>query len=248
MISIEIHKLKYYHLGFGKSVSRSNLANPNEKRNYKIFEELAYHLIDEAKRCCTVNDFELDIEENVYAFDSTTIDLCLSVFWWTKFSKTKAGIKLHALFDVKTSIPGYIHILKASFHDVNPLDLLFFEPGSYYIIDRTYVDFRRLYNIHTNNAFFVTRAKSNLKFKRMYSNKACKEKGNLCNQISKLQGFYSAKEYPSKLRRIKYYDDENNSTFVFITNNFELEDTEIALVYKYRWKIELFFKWIKQHL
>jgi len=248
MIGLDAHKSKYYHLGFGKSVTRSNLAKANEKRNCKIFEEFAYHMIDQARQCAVTRDFELDIKANVYAFDSSTIDLCLSVFWWAEFRKTKGAIKLHAMLDVKTSIPSYIHITNASVHDVNILDQLKYETGGYYILDRGYLDFGRLYRIHRHEAYFVTRAKSNTQFKRMYSHKADKETGVLSDQTGKLVTYYPLKEYPEKLRRIKYYDEETDKTLVFLTNNFDLAATEIALLYKYRWKIELFFKWVKQHL
>ena len=248
MIGLDAHKSKFYHLGFGKSVTRSNLAKANEKRNCKIFEEFAYQMIDLARECSLTKDFELDIKANVYAFDSSTIDLCLSVFWWAEFRKTKGAIKLHAMLDVKTSIPCYIHITKASIHDVNILDNLRYENGGYYILDRGYLDFVRLYKIHRHEAYFITRARSNTRFKRMYSNKIDKESGVLFDQTGKLVSFYPLKEYPEKLRRIKYYDKETNKTFVFLTNNFELSAVEIALLYKHRWKIELFFKWVKQHL
>ena len=249
MVSIEPHKPKYYHLGFGKGTSRSNFANSNEKRDCRIFEGFAYHLIDQARKSSPIDqDFQLDIEGNVYAFDSTTIDLCLNVFWWAEFRKTKGGIKMHTLYDVKTSIPSFIHISEASLHDVNTMDLLYYEAGGYYIFDRAYIDYNRLYRIHQNSAFFVTRAKSNFKFRRMYSKKVCKEKGVLVDQIGKLTGFYTSQDYPEKLRRIKYYDKETGKVFVFISNNLDLKAEEIAQLYKYRWKVELFFKWIKQHL
>ena len=248
MIGLDAHKSKYYHLGFGKSVTRSNLAKANEKRNCKIFEEFAYHMLDQARECAVTRDFELDIKANVYAFDSSTIDLCLSVFWWAEFRKTKGAIKLHAMLDVKTSIPSYIHITNASVHDVNILDQLKYESGGYYILDRGYLAFGRLYRIHRHEAYFVTRAKSNTQFKRMYSYKTDKESGVLSDQTGKLVSYYPLKEYPEKLRRIKYYDEETEKTLVFLTNNFDLAATEIALLYKYRWKIELFFKWVKQHL
>jgi len=248
MIGLDAHQSKFYHLGFGKSVTRSNLAKANEKRNYRIFEEFAYHMIDIARASAVTKDFELDIKTNVYAFDASIIDLCLSVFWWAEFRKTKGGIKLHAMLDVKTSIPSYIHITKASVHEVNILDLLKYESGGYYILDRGYLDFRRLYRIHRHEAYFVTRAKSNTQFNRMYSRKVDKENGVRYDQIGKLEGYYQLKDYPKKLRRIKYYDAETDKTLVFLTNNFELAATDIALLYKYRWKIELFFKWIKQHL
>ena len=247
MIGLDAHKFKYYHLGLGKNVSRSNLAKANEKRNYRIFEEFAYHLIDEARNT-SIKDFELNIKSNVYAFDSSTIDLCLNVFWWAEFRKAKGGVKLHTLYDVKTSIPSCIYITTASVHDVNLLDLLKYESGGYYILDRGYIDYQRLYRIHLHSAFFVTRTKSNFRFKRIYSNRINKESGVLSDQIGKLEGYYSLKDYPEKLRKIKYYDKETDKTLIFLTNNIVLKADEIALLYKYRWKVELFFKWIKQHL
>ena len=249
MVCIEPHKPKYYHLGFGKGTSRSNFANSNEKRDCRIFEEYAFYLIDLARKSSIVDqDFQLNIDGNIYAFDSTTIDLCLSVFWWAKFRTTKGGIKLHTLYDVKTSIPSFIHISTASLHDVNALDLLYYEPSGYYILDRGYVDYERLFKIHQSSAFFVVRAKDNLKFKRMYSNKVNKDNGVLLDQIGKLTGFYVSKDYPEKLRRIKFYDKETDNDLEFLSNSFEITAEEIAQLYKYRWKVELFFKWIKQHL
>ena len=248
LLSLEAHKLKYYHLGFGKSVSRTNLGKANRNRDYKIFEEFASVLIAEARNSYYKNDFEINIKGNVYAFDSSTIDLCLSVFWWAEFRKRKGGIKLHTLYDVKTSIPSFILITTAKVHDVNAMDYLEYEQGSFYIFDRGYVDFSRLYRITLCKAWFVTRAKSNFKFNRMYSRPVDKSTGVICDQIGTLDGFYAKKDYPEKLRRIKYYDEELDRTFVFITNNMDLEASEIALLYKNRWKVELFFKWIKQHL
>jgi hypothetical protein len=249
MVSIEPHKSKYYHLGFGKGTSRSNFANANEKRDCRIFEEFAFYLIDLARKSSIVDqDFQLNIDGNIYAFDSTTIDLCLSVFWWAKFRKAKGGIKLHTLYDVKTSIPCYIHISTASVHDVNALDLLYYEPGGYYIFDRGYVDYERLFRIHQSSAYFVIRAKDNLQFRRMYSNKVNKGNGVLLDQIGKLTGNLVLKRYPEKLRRIKFYDEETDDDLEFLSNSFEITAEEIAQLYKYRWKVELFFKWIKQHL
>jgi len=249
MISIEPHKPKYYHLGFGKGTSRSNFANANEKRDCRIFEEYAFYLIDQARQSSIVEeDFQLNIDGNVYAFDSTTVDLCLSVFWWAEFRKTKGGIKLHTLYDIKTSIPSFIHVSPASMHDVNALDLLYYEPGGYYILDRGYIDYSRLFRIHQSSAFFVVRAKDNLQFQRMYSNKVNKNNGVLLDQIGKLTGFYVSKKYPEKLRLIKFYDEETDNELEFLSNNFDLKAEEIAQLYKYRWKVELFFKWIKQHL
>lgn len=248
MISIEPHKPKYYHLGFGKGTSRSNFANANEKRDCRIFEEYAFRLIDQARQSSIVEDFQLNLDENVYAFDSTTVDLCLSIFWWAEFRKTKGGIKLHTLYDIKTSIPCFVHISPAAMHDVNAMDLLYYEPGGYYILDRGFIDYSRLFRIQQSSAFFVVRAKDNLQFHRMYSKKVNKKKGVMLDQIGKLTGFYVSKNYPKKLRRIKFYDEETDNKLEFLSNNFDLKAEEIAQLYKYRWKVELFFKWIKQHL
>lgn len=246
VVIIEAHRSKSYHLGFGKSISKSNLSKANEKRNSKIFEEFAYHLIDIAQSKLTNDSFK--IKGKIYAFDSSTIDLCLSVFWWAKFRKTKGGIKLHTLYDIKTKIPVFIHITEASIHDVNAMDFISYEVGAYYIFDRAYIDYKRLFEITQLSSFFVIRAKSNLKFKRMYSNKVDKENGVKIDQIGKLTGFYISRDYPKKIRRIKYYDFENKRTFIFLTNNMDLTAKDIALLYKNRWQVELFFKWIKQHL
>src|SRR6056297_68128 len=248
LLSLEAHKSKYYHLGFGPTVTRRNLGKANEKRSYKIFEEFAYVLIDEARCSCYKADFEINVDGNVYALDSTTIDLCLSVFWWAEFRRTKAGIKLHTLYDVKTSIPTFLYISNAKVHDVNILDLIQFEAGSFYVVDKAYVDYRRLYRLHKQGAFFVTRAKDNMRFKRMYSNSVDKGKGVRYDQIGRLETYYPKKEYPDKLRRIKYYDQEKDQEFIFLTNNTSLTALEIALLYKKRWEVELFFKWMKQHL
>ena len=248
MLSIEAHQPKYYHLGFGSTVTRRNLGRANERRNYKIFEEFAYILIEEARKSCYKHDFEVEVDGNVYALDSTTIDLCLSIFWWAEFRKHKGGIKLHTLYDVKTSIPSFLYITNAKVHDVNILDIIPYETGSFYIVDKAYIDFLRLHNIHAKGSFFVTRAKDNMRFKRMYSRDVDKTTGVLCDQIGKLETYKSKKDYPDKLRRIKFFDNELNQNFVFITNNTNLEASEIALLYKKRWEVELFFKWMKQHL
>ena len=243
---IEAHSPKSYHLGFGKSVTRSNLAKANEKRNSKIFEEFAYCLIDIARRKRSNDDFV--VKGKVYAFDSSTIDLCPSVFWWARFRKAKGGIKLHTLFDITTQIPAFIHITAATVNDMNAMDLIPYEAGAHYIFDRGYVDYQRLYKIASFQAYFVVRAKSNLKFRRIYSKKTDKSTGVLCDQLGKLTGFYVSKDYPDKLRRVKFRDHETGRTFVFLTNNNELSALDIALLYKNRWQVELFFKWIKQHL
>jgi len=248
MLSLEAHQSKYYHLGLGSTITRRNLGKANEKRSYKIFEEFAYVLIDEARKSCYKDEFEIDVDGNIYALDSTTIDLCLSVFWWAEFRKHKGGIKLHTLYDVKTSIPSFLHITTASVHDVNILDLIPYETGGFYIVDKGYIDFKRLYKLHLKGSFFVTRAKDNMRFKRMYSRAVDKTTGVLYDQIGKLEAYYSKKDYPEKFRRIKYYDQNRDRSFIFITNNMELKAEEIAMLYKKRWEVELFFKWMKQHL
>lgn len=246
ILAINAHSRKTYHLGFGKNVTRSNLSKANESRNYKIFEEFACHLIEIARNKRANDNFE--IKGKVYAFDSSTIDLCLNVFWWAKFRKAKGGIKLHTLFDITTQIPAFIHITAATVNDVNAMDHIPYESDAYYIFDRGYVDYTRLYRITLLSAYFVVRAKSNLNFERIYSRQVDKSKGVMCDQVGKLKGFYVSKQYPEKIRRVKFYDAEFNRTFVFLTNNMELTAEQVALLYKNRWQVELFFKWIKQHL
>ncbi len=249
LVTISAHPNKYYHLGFGKNVSRTNLARANEQRDYKIYEAFAYEMIAIARECVIKEtDFILAIAGNVYAFDSTTIDLCLNVFWWANFRKAKGAIKVHTLFDIKTSIPTFIHITEGAIHDVNALDELTYEAGGFYVMDKAYIDFGRLYIIHEARAFFVTRAKDNLNFKRISSSELDKKNGIICDQTIQLKGYYSLRSFPENIRRIKYFDKEQQRTFVFLTNNFSQNATDIALLYKYRWKVELFFKWIKQHL
>lgn len=249
VLCIRSHSNKSYHMGFGKNVSRNNLSNANEKRDWRIFADFAYVLIAQAQKICKpTTDFKLDINANIYAFDASIIDLCLNVFWWATYKKTKAAIKLHTLIDVAKNIPIFIHITEGALHDVHGMDVLNYEPKSYYVFDRGYIDFKRLYILHQKEAFFVIRAKKNLKFRRIYSAKCEKDKGVRCDQTIKLTGFYVSKWYPEKLRRVKYYDEETKITFVFLTNNFTLSALEIALIYKYRWQVELFFKWLKQHL
>ena len=248
IVAIDAHKAKSYHLGFGLNVTRATLARANIRRSHKLYEEFACHLIDYARRVCDCSDFEVKVDGNIYAFDSTTIDLCLSVFWWAEFRKAKGGIKMHTLYDVKTHIPSFVYITPASVNDVNAMDHIPYERGSYYIFDRGYNDFERLYRINKFEAYFVLRAKDNLKFSRMYSNKGEKQTGVKCDQIGVFAGQKSHSRYPEKLRRIRYYDSVTDVEFVFLTNNFELTAIEIAILYKNRWQVELFFKWIKQHL
>jgi hypothetical protein len=249
LVCIEAHSSKFYHLGFGKNVSRSNLANANEKRDFRIYEQFAYEMIGLARSCCQNDgDFQLSIEDNVYAFDATVIDLCLNIFWWATFRKTKGAVKIHTLYDIKTSIPSFVYITPGDIHEVKGLDVLEYEAGAYYILDRGYLDFKRLYYIHQQQAFFITRTKHNSDLTRIYSSKVNKKSGVRSDQIVKPANFYPQQDYPEKLRRIKFYDQDQNRTLIFLTNNFTLKAIDIAELYKYRWKIELFFKWIKQHL
>jgi hypothetical protein len=249
VLTINAHPAKLYHLGFGKGVSKTNLAKANEQRNYLIYEEFAKMLISEARKVCLPdNDGSFSFTNAIYAFDSTTIDLCLNIFSWATFRKHKGAVKLHTQYDVRTSIPVFIDVTAASTHDVNAMDSISYEPGGFYIFDRGYLDFERMYFIHQSKSFFIIRAKHNLQFKRMYSRSTSKTSGVRCDQTGTLKGYYSHRGYPEKIRRIKFFDAEQNRPFVFLTNNMEVDATEIALLYKYRWKIELFFKWIKQHL
>ncbi len=249
LTSITPHSSKFYHLGFGKAVSRSNLAYANENRDYRIFEALTYELIALAQKNC-VNDpeFKVPVLGKVYAFDSTIIDLCLNVFWWATFRSTKGGVRGTIQFDIQTSIPVFIHISPASVHEINVMDELSYEKGGFYIFDRGFFDYFRLSRIHASGAFFVIRAKKNAKLSRLYSKACDKKAGVMCDQTVVPQGYYSGKFYEDKLRRIKFRDQETGRVFIFITNNFSLSASDVALLYKYRWKIELFFKWIKQHL
>lgn len=249
VMCLQANTTKLYHLGIGKAISKSTLTRANENRSYLIYQELAMLLIKEAKQLY-INDDKLDVEikGNVFAIDATTIDLCLSTFWWATFRTTKSGIKLHTQLDLKTAIPEFIFFSNASVHDVNALDYISFESNSFYIMDRGYVDYKRLYRIHLCGAFFVTRAKDNMNYRRLYSHPKDIDKGIIYDQTILLNNHYAAQYYPEKLRRIKFKDEETGKILVFLTNNFHLKATDIALLYKYRWDIEMFFKWIKQHL
>jgi hypothetical protein len=239
---------KLYHIGIRSKISRSTLADANQNRDWRIYADFAYILIDQAKELYRDDKFFKELDETVYALDSTTIDLCLSLFPWAKFRKTKSAIKIHTLLDLQNNIPSFISITDGSVHDVNILDELITEIGAFYIVDKGYIDFERLYNLNNNSAYFVTRAKSNFQFKRIYSHQVDKSLGLICDQSIFLKGFYSAKDYPDKIRRIKYFDPQNNRRLVFLTNNFRLPAMTIANLFKQRWQIELFFKWIKQNL
>jgi len=239
---------KLYHMGIRSNVSRNTLANANKVRDWRIYADFAQALIAVARRLYADEDLGLELDNTVYALDSTTIDLCLSVFPWANFRKTKAAIKLHTLLDLQGSIPTFIHISEGKLHDVNVLDILLPEPGAYYIMDRGYTDFERLYVLNQSAAFFVIRAKSNLSFRRLYSRRVDKSLGLRCDQTILLSGPLSSEDYPDKLRRVKYYDTETDKVFVFLTNNFSLSPLSIAQLYRCRWQVELFFKWIKQHL
>lgn len=249
VVCLRSHQDKLYHLGFRSSISRSTLADANEKRDWRIYRDFAQILIHET-RALYYDDsqFTLDLDGTFYCFDATTIELCLNIFKWAPFVTTKAAVKLHMLMDVKGNIPAFFSITSGKVHEVNFLDDIEWEVGAYYIMDRGYVDYDRLYTIHQLGAFFVTRAKKNLAFKRLYSNPVDKDTGLICDQVIRFTDYYSAKEYPETLRRIKYYDEKTNTVYLFLTNNFNIKAISIAQLYKNRWQIELFFKWIKQHL
>ena len=249
IVCLKSQRSKWYHLGLGTSLSRSNLAYSNERRDWRIFSGFAYQVIARARNTCQgFGELDVPVTGQVYAIDSSTIDLCLSVFWWAKFRRQKGAVKLHTQYDIKTDIPNFIHITDGKRHDVHFLDSIIYELGAFYIMDRAYIDFKRLYTLHKASAWFVTRSKTHLNFRRVYSHPKDKAAGIKCDQTIKLNNFYASRYYPEKLRRIKYYDATEDRTLEFITNNFELTATQIAKLYQYRWKIELFFKWIKQHL
>ena len=234
-----------YHLGFGKGVTRSNLSKANQERDCRIFEEFAYFVVNVAREKRVTDIFKLD--GNVYAFDSTTIDLCLNVFWWARFRKHKGGVKIHTLYDIETQIPAFFHITEAKVNDINAMDEIPYESGSYYIFDRGYNDYKRLYTIHQIGAYFVIRAKTNLhynteKWKRRMPDNV------LSDQMITLSGYYSQKKYPESIRKVIYWDEEQDREFVYLTNATEITALQVANLYKNRWQVELFFKWLKQHL
>lgn len=239
---------KLYHSGIRSRVARNTLATANKKRDWRIYADFAQVLIHRARKLYAKDDFGLEIEQTVYAFDSTTIDLCLSLFSWAQFRRRKGAVKLHTLLDLRGNIPCFIYISEGKVHDVNALDKLVLEPGAFYVMDRAYIDYRRLYRFTEGMSFFVVRAKKNLDYSRQVSRPVDKSTGLRSDQIILLKGSKSSKEYPVHLRRITFFDIEKKKRFVFLTNNFNLPALTIAKLYKYRWEIELFFKWIKQHL
>lgn len=245
---LRAQKSKLYHMGIRSSVSRNNLSNANKVRDWRIYADLAGSLIQTARKLYANDSFGVELESTVYVLDATTIDLCLSVFPWANFRKNKGAVKLHTLLDLRGNIPTFIHISDGKLHEVNTLDILPLEAGAFYVMDRGYLDFTRLYSISQASAFFVTRGKSNLKCRRVYSQPVDKTTGVICDQSVLLTGFYQAKGYPEKLRRVKYYDAEHDKTLVFLTNNFTLPALTIAELYRCRWQVELFFRWIKQNL
>ena len=239
---------KLYHMGIKSRVSRSTLADANESRDWRIYADFAQSLIAIARRLYATEPFGVDLKDTVYALDASTIDLCLSVFPWALFRSTKAAIKLHTLLDLRGNIPSFLHISDGKLHEVNVLDLLLPEPGAFYIMDRGYIDFDRLYQLHEAKSFFVTRAKSNLKAQRRYSHPVDRSTGLICDQTIVLTGFYSKQDFDTPLRRVRFKDPATGKRLVFLTNNFTLPAFTITELYRCRWQVELFFKWIKQHL
>ena len=239
---------KLYHMGIRSKVARSTLAEANEKRDWRMYADFSQSLIQIARQLYADEDLGLELNNTVYALDATTIDLCLSVFPWAQFRQAKAAIKLHTLLDLQGNIPSFIHISDGKLHDVNVLDILLPEPGAIYVMDRGYLDYQRLYKLNQASTFFVIRAKSNLKFRRVYSHYVDKTTGLRCDQTITFTGYYALQRYPDKIRRIKYYDEKTDKYFVFLTNNFNLPALTITELYRHRWQVELFFKWIKQHL
>lgn len=247
-VCLAAQKDKLYHMGFREPIKRSTLADANELRPWRIYADFASRLITQARTLYASEGLGLDLTNTVYALDSTTIDLCLSVFPWAHFRTTKAAVKMHTLLDMRGSIPTFIHISDGKLHDVLALDLLVPEPGAIYVMDRGYVDFTRLHTLHRAGAFFVTRSKSNMKFHRLYSAKTDRAAGIICDQTIALDGFYTHRGYPDLLRRVRLKDLETGKTLVFITNQMTLPSATICALYRNRWQVELFFKWIKQHL
>jgi hypothetical protein len=248
-LCLKLHSEKLYHLGIGSPFDKSTISRANESRDWRIFRDFALKLIEQAKILYSDdNQLGLKLKGGIYALDATVVDLCLNVFWWAKFRTTKAAIKIHTLLDLKTSIPEYIFITEGMIHEVNVLDYINIPGGSYLVMDKAYIDFARLWKLTKDNITFVIRAKENMHYKVIFRKTVDKNSGVLCDQTIELKGINTSKKYPKKLRRIRYFDKESGNTFVFITNNFKLSPITIAALYRYRWGIETFFKWIKQHL
>ena len=245
---LRAHQAKLYHLGIRGNIAKSTLADANEQRDCRIYADFAMSLIQTARTLYASNHFAVELEQTVYALDTTTIDLCLSVFPWARFRQAKAAVKMHTLLDLRGNIPTFIHISDGKMHEVNVLDILILEAGSFYIMDRGFTDFARWFVMHQAQAFFITRAKSNLLFRRVYSRSVDKSTGLRCDQTIALTAPKARKDYPQHLRRIKFHDAEHDKDLVFLTNNFDLPALTIAQLYRCRWQVELFFKWIKQHL
>lgn len=239
---------KLYHMGMRTPVKRATLADANERRDWRIYADFAQRLIKQAHTLYATEDLGLDLAHTVYALDSTTIDLCLTLFPWASFRRTKAAVKLHTLLNLRGAIPSFIHISNGKLHDVHALDLLLPEPGAVYVMDRGYLDFERLFTLHQAGAFFVTRAKANADMRRLYSAPSDRAQGILCDQTVVLSGFYTQQRYPVHLRRIRFNDLESGKGLIFLTNLFGPPAATICALYKARWQVELFFKWIKQHL
>jgi Transposase DDE domain len=247
-VSLQANASKLYAMGFSAPVKRSTLADVNELRDWHVWFDLAALLMKRARKLYAQESLGIELDSTVYALDSSIIDLCLRLFDWAPFRATKAAIKLHTLLDLRGCIPAFIHISDGKLHDVNVLDLLTFEPDAFYVMDRGYLDFARLYALHQTGAFFVTRAKSHMDARRVYSASTDRATGAICDQLVMLAGHYSAKKYPEHLRRIRFKDPDSGKTLVFLTNNTALPALTICVLYKSRWQVELFFKWIKQHL
>jgi len=245
---LRAHQAKLYHLGIRGNIAKSTLADANESRNWRIYQDFALSQIKLARKLYSQDSFSVELEQTVYALDTTTIDLCLSVFPWARFRQAKAAVKMHTLLDLRGNIPTFIHISDGKMHEVNVLDILIPEAGSFYIMDRGFTDFARWFTLHQAQAFFVTRGKSNLLFHRVYSRAVDKATGLRCDQTISLTTPKACKDYPQHLRRIKFYDAEHDRHLVFLTNNFDLPALTITQLYRCRWQVELFFKWIKQHL
>ena len=246
--SLGANPSKLYSMGFRSLIKKSTLADANERRDWRIWADLAAVLIRRARRIYSQEDLGLDLKNTVYALDSSTIDLCMSLFPWALFRSTKSAVKIHTLLDLRGAIPAFIYLSDGKTHDTKVLDMLVFEPGAFYVMDRGYMDFQRLFRLHQAGAFFVTRAKDNLRARRVYSAPTDRSTGVIADQRVALEGFYAIQDYPEHIRRIRFADPTTGQTLIFLTNNTSLPATTIAALYKNRWQVELFFKWIKQHL